>query len=168
MDSERHLGSIDLKIILSKTELSKYAQMETEYQKGQILDGPRQIQKNKKDEMVKYCSKCLTMENLMQVRSLQSELDLKFHQARRNCHQCQFKVIFASRGPDFVVIWSILDVTDFTQTFQTFDLSQVIEDCVNFDCENFYKLYYYSMHQKSFFFRKFANSRRHYKRKMIE
>ena len=87
---QRHLVSSDLKINLSKTELSKYAQMETEYQKGQI--NQPYIQKNKKDEMVKYCSKCLTMENLMQVRSLQSELDLKFHQARRNCHQCQFKV----------------------------------------------------------------------------
>ena len=90
MDSERHLGSIDLKIILSKTELSKYAQMEKEHQKEQ--ENRPGIQKNKKDEMVKYCSKCLTMENLMQVGALQSELDSKFHQARRNCHQCQFKV----------------------------------------------------------------------------
>lgn len=64
--------------------------MEKEHQKEQ--ENRPGIQKNKKDEMVKYCSKCLTMENLMQVGALQSELDSKFHQARRNCHQCQFKV----------------------------------------------------------------------------
>ena len=103
---ECYLVSINFKILLSENELSTYAQMETEYQKeseGGIKDRTEDqtedrtedgtdIQSNKSDEMVKYCSECLTMGNLIQVRSLQSELDLKFHQARKNCHQCQFKV----------------------------------------------------------------------------
>ena len=47
---------------------------------------------NENSEMVKYCSECLTIQNLTQMQALQAELDLKFHQARRNCQKCQFKV----------------------------------------------------------------------------
>ena len=90
MGCERHILSINLEIFLSETELSKNAQIEAEYQKAS--ENRTDIQNNKNDEMVKYCSECITMENIIQVEALQSELDLKFHQARRNCHQCQFKV----------------------------------------------------------------------------
>ena len=43
-------------------------------------------------EVAKYCSECLTIQNLTQMQALQAEIDLKFHQARRNCQKCQFKV----------------------------------------------------------------------------
>lgn len=71
--------------------------LEKQDEKDEFSEDLPESPNDQNSEMVKYCSECLTMENLLQIQALQSELDLKLQKVQRNCHQCQNKVNHQNR-----------------------------------------------------------------------